>query len=80
MLLLWTAIHEDEEEKFDPSLFKLPLYHNGRFELPNQVFTDDLFNMSSNKSQFLAARLQEKVFFNSSLSYIQLNNPVFYCY
>ncbi|TNN01156.1 hypothetical protein fugu_010538 [Takifugu bimaculatus] len=60
-LAVCAAIHEDEDEKFDPSLFKLPLYHNGRFELPNQVFTDDLFNMSSNKSQFLAASLQEKV-------------------
>lgn len=63
ILLLSTAIHEDEDEKFDSSLFKLPLYHKGSFELPNQVFTEDLVNMSSNRSQFIAANLQDKVFF-----------------
>lgn len=67
VLLLCTAIHEDEDEKFDASLFKVPLNHSGSFRLPNQVFTEDLINMSSNKSQVLAATLQEKVFFLKSL-------------
>ena len=61
--MCWAAIHEDEDEKFDSSLFKVPLYHSGRFRLPNQVFTEDLTNLSSTKSQVLATNLQEKVVF-----------------
>lgn len=55
------AIYEDEDEKFDASLFKVPLNYSGSFRLPNQVFTEDLINMSSNQSQVLAANLQEKI-------------------
>lgn len=60
---LWTAIYEDEDEKFDASLFKVPLNYSGSFLLPNQVFTEDLINMSSSKSQAIATHLQEKVSF-----------------
>ncbi|CAF90245.1 unnamed protein product [Tetraodon nigroviridis] len=67
-LAVCAALHEDEDEKFDPSLFKVPLYHNGTFRLPNQDFTKDLINMSSTQSQVLAASLQEKIagFYTSS--------------
>ncbi|XP_074536053.1 TPA-induced transmembrane protein homolog [Halichoeres trimaculatus] len=60
-LLICSAIHEDVDEKFDPSLFKFPLYFNGNFQLPNQAFTDRLLTLSFNESQTLAADLQEKL-------------------
>ncbi|XP_060903018.1 TPA-induced transmembrane protein homolog [Labrus mixtus] len=60
-LLLCSVIHEDVDEKFDPSLFKFPLYFNGSFQLPNQVFKEELFTLSFNESQTLAADLQQKL-------------------
>ncbi|KAM6987411.1 TPA-induced transmembrane protein homolog [Tautogolabrus adspersus] len=60
-LLLCSVIHEDADEKFDPSLFKFPLYFNGSFQLPNQVLKEELFTLSFNESQTLAADLQEKL-------------------
>lgn len=64
-------MYEDEDEKFDASLFKVPLNYSGSFRLPNQVFTEDLINMSSSKSQVLAVNLQEKV------SFFTYYNPYF---
>ncbi|CAJ1065146.1 TPA-induced transmembrane protein homolog [Xyrichtys novacula] len=60
-LLLCSAIHEDKDEKFDPSLFKFPLYFNGSFQLPNLVYTENLLTLSFNESQALASDLQEKL-------------------
>ncbi|XP_020490509.2 TPA-induced transmembrane protein homolog [Labrus bergylta] len=60
-LLICSVIHEDVDEKFDPTLFKSPLYFNGSFQLPNQVFKEELFTMSFNESQTLAADLQQKL-------------------
>lgn len=60
-LRVCAAIHEDVDEKFDPLLFIIPLNFNGSFQLPNQVFTEDLFMFSSNESQSLSADLQEKL-------------------
>uniref|UniRef100_A0A4W6C9P0 SEA domain-containing protein n=2 Tax=Lates calcarifer TaxID=8187 RepID=A0A4W6C9P0_LATCA len=60
-LLVCSAVHEDEDEKFDPSLFTVPRYFNGNFQLPNMVFTEELFTLSSNNSQALIAELQEKL-------------------
>lgn len=60
-LAVCSAIHEDVDENFDPSLFKVPQYFNGSFQLPNLVFTEELFTLSSNESQALAADLQEKL-------------------
>lgn len=64
---LWTVIHEDVDENFDRSLFKVPQYFNGSFQLPNLVFTEELSTLSSNESQALAAELQEKVYTNYHL-------------
>ncbi|XP_029302445.1 TPA-induced transmembrane protein homolog isoform X1 [Cottoperca gobio] len=60
-LLLCSAIHEDPDDSFDSSLFKVPQYFNGSFQLPDLVFTEELFNLSSNESQVLAGDLQEKL-------------------
>lgn len=58
---LCAAIHKDPDESFDPSLFKVPVYFDGSFQLPNLVFTDELLTLSSNESQALATGFQEKV-------------------
>ncbi|XP_058488932.1 TPA-induced transmembrane protein-like [Solea solea] len=55
------ALHEDVDDMFDPSLFIVPLNFNGSFQLPNQVFTEELFIFSSNESQTLSVDLQEKL-------------------
>ncbi|XP_069017380.1 TPA-induced transmembrane protein isoform X1 [Embiotoca jacksoni] len=60
-LLVCSAIHEDVDEKFDPSLFKVPQYFKGSFQMPNLVFTEELFTLSSNESQALAAHLQNEL-------------------
>ncbi|XP_028276012.1 TPA-induced transmembrane protein homolog [Parambassis ranga] len=60
-LFVCAAIHEDVDEKFDSSLFKVPRYFNGSFRLPNFVFTEELLTPSSNKRQALAAELQNKL-------------------
>lgn len=60
-LAVCSAIHEDVDDKFDPSLFKVPHYFNGSFQLPNQVFQEELLNLHSNISQTLAADLQNKM-------------------
>ncbi|XP_078101906.1 TPA-induced transmembrane protein homolog isoform X3 [Sander vitreus] len=60
-LVLCSVIHEDEDENFDSSLFKVPWSFNGSFQLPNLVFTEKLSTRSSDESQTLAAHLQEKV-------------------
>ncbi|XP_039985836.1 TPA-induced transmembrane protein [Xiphias gladius] len=60
-LALCSAVHEDADEKFDPSLFKVPRYFNGSFQLPHLVLTEELLTPSSNESQALTADLQEKL-------------------
>ncbi|KAM8904463.1 TPA-induced transmembrane protein homolog [Spinachia spinachia] len=60
-LVVCSAIHEDEDEDFDSSLFKVPRSFNGSFRLPNRVFTEGLFTLSSNESQALTADLQHKL-------------------
>ncbi|XP_041657449.1 TPA-induced transmembrane protein homolog [Cheilinus undulatus] len=60
-LLICSAIHEDVDEKFDPILFKFPVYFNGSFQLPNMAFKEELFTLSLNESQTLATDLQEKL-------------------
>ncbi|TMS07593.1 TPA-induced transmembrane protein-like protein [Larimichthys crocea] len=42
-LLLCSLIYDDPDEKFDPSLFKVPLYFNGSFQLPNLASTEELY-------------------------------------
>ncbi|KAM9359261.1 TPA-induced transmembrane protein [Symphorus nematophorus] len=60
-LFVCSAIHKDPDENFDPSLFKVPLYFNGSFQLPNMVFREELLTLSSNESQTLAADFQQKL-------------------
>uniref|UniRef100_A0A3Q1GSM3 SEA domain-containing protein n=1 Tax=Acanthochromis polyacanthus TaxID=80966 RepID=A0A3Q1GSM3_9TELE len=60
-LTVCSAIHKDVDDKFDSSLFKVPHYFNGSFQLPNQVFQEELLNLHSNISQTLAADLQNKM-------------------
>ncbi|XP_073347028.1 TPA-induced transmembrane protein homolog [Pagrus major] len=60
-LAVCSAMHEDPDENFDPLLFKVPVYFNGSFQLPNLVFTDELLTLSSNESQTLATGFQEKL-------------------
>nr|XP_020470410.1 TPA-induced transmembrane protein isoform X2 [Monopterus albus] len=60
-LALCSAIYDDEEEKIDPSLLKVPQYFNGSFQLPNLISTEDLVSLSSTESQTLAADLQKKL-------------------
>lgn len=60
-LALCTVLYEDVDEKFDSSLFDVPRYFNGTFRLPNQNFTEEFLSLSSNKSQEVAAELQEKL-------------------
>lgn len=58
---LYTALQEDVDERFDSSLFKVPQNFIGSFQLPNLVFTKELFNMSSENSQELVSDIKEKV-------------------
>ncbi|XP_070762300.1 TPA-induced transmembrane protein homolog [Enoplosus armatus] len=60
-LFVCSAIHEDVDENFDRSLFTVPRYFNGSFELPNLTFTEELLTLSSNESQALTADLQQKM-------------------
>ncbi|CAN9510931.1 unnamed protein product [Ophioblennius macclurei] len=60
-MALCAATHEDEDEMFDRSSFKVLRYFNGSFQMPNMVFTEELFDFSSNESQTLAADLQDKL-------------------
>ncbi|XP_041796813.1 TPA-induced transmembrane protein homolog isoform X2 [Chelmon rostratus] len=60
-LFICSAVHEDVDDNFDPSLFKVPLHFNGSFQLPNLVFTEDHLALSSNESQALAPNLEEKL-------------------
>ncbi|XP_056297278.1 TPA-induced transmembrane protein-like isoform X2 [Pseudoliparis swirei] len=60
-LVVCSAFHEDVDDNFDSSLFKVPRSFNGSFRLPNQTFTEELFSLSSNESQALTAGLQDKL-------------------
>ncbi|KAM3874766.1 TPA-induced transmembrane protein homolog [Diretmus argenteus] len=57
---LCSVIHEDEDDKYDPSSFEIPLYFNGSFRLTNQIFTAELLTLS-NQSRDLSTELQEKL-------------------
>lgn len=61
LISLWAAIHQDEDDIFDPSSFTVIQNFRGSFQMPNQVFTDELATNSSNKSQTLATELGTKV-------------------
>ncbi|KAM9853126.1 TPA-induced transmembrane protein [Aulostomus maculatus] len=60
-LALCSVIHEDKDEKFDRSSFKVPRFFNGSFRLPSLVFTEEFLAISSNESKALTADLQEKL-------------------
>ncbi|XP_056139829.1 TPA-induced transmembrane protein homolog isoform X2 [Lampris incognitus] len=60
-LALCSVIHEDVDEKYDQSSFKVPRSFNGSFLLPNRNVTSELYSPSSNRSQMLAAELREKL-------------------
>ncbi|XP_068581022.1 TPA-induced transmembrane protein [Cebidichthys violaceus] len=60
-LAMCAAIHVDRDDNFDSLLFKVPRSFNGSFRLPNRVFTEELYTLSSNESQALAADLQRKL-------------------
>ncbi|KAM7412738.1 hypothetical protein PAMA_020220 [Pampus argenteus] len=60
-LAVCSAIHEDVDEKFDAALFNVSQKFNGSFRLSNQVFTEELLNISSNERRTLAADLQKKL-------------------
>uniref|UniRef100_UPI003AAB73CE TPA-induced transmembrane protein homolog n=1 Tax=Centroberyx gerrardi TaxID=166262 RepID=UPI003AAB73CE len=59
-LAVCSVIHEDVDEKYDPSSFEIPRYFNGSFRLTNQIFTAELLT-PSNQSQALSAELQGKL-------------------
>lgn len=61
LISLWAAIHQDEDDIFDPSSFTVIQNFRGSFQMPNQVFTEELATSSSNKSQTLATELGTKV-------------------
>ncbi|XP_059187945.1 TPA-induced transmembrane protein [Centropristis striata] len=55
-LAVCSLIHEDKDDNFDRSLFKVPRYFNGSFQLPNlqsNVSTEELLTLFSNESQAL---------------------------
>lgn len=60
-LAVCSVIHEDADDKFDPSSFTIPRCFNGSFRLPARVFTEELLTISSNESRALAADLRQKV-------------------
>ncbi|XP_054650796.1 TPA-induced transmembrane protein [Dunckerocampus dactyliophorus] len=60
-LAVCAAVHEDADEKFDRSTFRVPRLFNGSFSLPGLVFSEDLLMGSSNESQALASVLQGKL-------------------
>ncbi|XP_029028125.1 TPA-induced transmembrane protein [Betta splendens] len=54
-VIVCSAMREDEDDKFDPSLFTVPLYFRGSFKLPNL----DLSHLvQSNSSKQLAEDLE----------------------
>ncbi|XP_023261642.1 TPA-induced transmembrane protein [Seriola lalandi dorsalis] len=59
-LVVCSAIHEDPDEKFDPSLFKVPLFFNGSFQLSNKAFEEEHSTLNYS-SDALTADLQEKL-------------------
>ncbi|XP_063350297.1 TPA-induced transmembrane protein [Pelmatolapia mariae] len=60
-LAICAAIHQDEDDIFDPSSFTVIQNFRGSFQMPNQVFTEELSTNSSNKSQTLAKELGTKL-------------------
>ncbi|XP_061575745.1 TPA-induced transmembrane protein homolog [Cololabis saira] len=80
-LAVCSAIHVDEDEQFDRSLFKIPHYFNGSFDIPS--------NPSYNESQ-VSADLQQKLadlyrsshalgrYFSEAEIYALRNNSVAY--
>lgn len=60
-LALCTVIYEDEDERYDSRLFEVQRLFNGSFLLPNQNFTEEQLNMTSNERQTIAAELNNKL-------------------
>ncbi|XP_077421141.1 TPA-induced transmembrane protein [Vanacampus margaritifer] len=60
-LAVCAAVHEDVDEKFDCSSFRVPRLFNGSFRLPGLTFNEDLFSVSSNQSRAIASDLQGKL-------------------
>ncbi|XP_061733989.1 TPA-induced transmembrane protein [Nerophis ophidion] len=60
-LALCPALHQDVDEKFDPSTFNIPRLFKGNFSLLDLPFSDDLLVPSSNQSQALSHVLQGKL-------------------
>ncbi|XP_019742930.1 TPA-induced transmembrane protein homolog isoform X2 [Hippocampus comes] len=56
-----SAIHEDTDEKFNRSSFRVARLFNGSFSLPGLTFTEDLLSLSSNQSRALTGDLQGKL-------------------
>lgn len=60
-LAICAAIHQDEDDIFDRSSFTVIQNFRGSFQMPNQVFTEELNANSSDKSQTLATELETKL-------------------
>uniref|UniRef100_A0A673WLG4 SEA domain-containing protein n=1 Tax=Salmo trutta TaxID=8032 RepID=A0A673WLG4_SALTR len=58
---LCLVIHDDADEKYNPTLFVLPRCFNGSFKLTNQIFIPELLSPASNQSKALSSQLQEKL-------------------
>ncbi|KAL4647722.1 TPA-induced transmembrane protein isoform X2 [Arapaima gigas] len=60
-LVLYSVLYEDQDDKFDRSLFTVPQYYSGMFKLVNQEFIVELLSPSSPQSQNLSAQLGNKL-------------------
>ncbi|XP_061917042.1 TPA-induced transmembrane protein [Entelurus aequoreus] len=60
-LALCPVLHQDVDEKFDPSTFNIPRLFKGNFSLLDLPFSDDLLVPSSNQSRALSRDLQGKL-------------------
>ncbi|XP_045560095.1 capZ-interacting protein isoform X5 [Salmo salar] len=58
---LCLVIHDDADEKYNPTLFVLPRCFNGSFKLTNQIFIPELLSPASNQSKALSSQLREKL-------------------
>ncbi|XP_049582814.1 TPA-induced transmembrane protein [Syngnathus scovelli] len=60
-LALCSVVYRDPDEKFNRATFRVPRLFNGSFVLPGLNFTEDLLNLSSNRSRDLTGDLQGKL-------------------
>ncbi|XP_077397481.1 TPA-induced transmembrane protein [Festucalex cinctus] len=58
-LAVCAAVHEDVDEKFDRSSFRVARLFNGSFRLPGLAFNEDLLSVSSNQSRAIASDLRD---------------------